>query len=67
MAEQLDTRPLAHTINRACALLSLSRATVYRLIGQGALDARKLAGRTVIMDDSIRRFLANAPRLAPAA
>jgi len=44
------------------AILGISHATLYRLIDKGRLDARKIDGKTVITDDSIRQFIADLPR-----
>jgi hypothetical protein len=46
------------------ALLSVSHAQLYRLIGAGRLDARKIGSRTFITADSIVEFLASLPKLA---
>jgi hypothetical protein len=43
-------------------LLSVSHATLYRLIGAGRLDARKIDGKTVITAPSIRQFIADLPK-----
>lgn len=42
----------------------LSRATIYRMIGRGELDAFKLGSRTLISVASIEALTASAPRLA---
>ena len=44
-------------------ILSVSHATLYRLIGAGRLDARKLGGKTLITRESIERFLAELPKV----
>jgi hypothetical protein len=46
------------------ALLSVSHAQLYRLIGAGRLDARKIGARTFITAESIIEFLASLPKLA---
>ena len=43
-------------------ILSVSHATLYRLINAGRLDARKIAGKTVITAASIQSFLADLPK-----
>lgn len=43
-------------------LLSISHATLYRLINAGRLDARKIDGKTVITTASIQSFLAELPK-----
>jgi hypothetical protein len=48
---------------QAEAILSVSHATLYRLISSNRLDARKIDGKTVITAQSIRRFIADLPRV----
>jgi hypothetical protein len=43
-------------------ILSVSHATLYRLINAGRLDARKIDGKTVITASSIQSFLADLPK-----
>lgn len=45
------------------AILSVSHATLYRLIKSGRLDARKIAGKTVITRESIESFISLLPRV----
>lgn len=49
------------------AILGISHATLYRLINNGRLDARKIDNKTVITAASIEAFLAALPRLVAAA
>jgi hypothetical protein len=49
------------------AILGVSHATVYRLIGSGRLDARKIDGKTVITDESIRQLIASLPKVGEPA
>lgn len=42
----------------------LSRATIYRMIGRGDLEAFKLGSRTLVSVASIEACAAAAPRLA---
>jgi Helix-turn-helix domain len=44
------------------AILGISHATLYRLIGNGRLDARKIDNKTVITATSIEAFLAALPK-----
>jgi hypothetical protein len=46
-------------------LLSVSHAQLYRLIGAGRLDARKIGARTLITAESIEAFIASLPKLTP--
>lgn len=48
-------------------ILGISHATLYRLIKAGRLDARKLDGKTVITDGSIRQLIAALPKIGDAA
>ena len=41
----------------------LSRATIYRMIARGELEAYKLGSRTLITVESIERCVDSAPRL----
>jgi predicted DNA-binding transcriptional regulator AlpA len=43
-------------------ILSISHATLYRLINAGRLDARKIDGKTVIKASSIEAFVASLPK-----
>ena len=43
-------------------MLSLSNATVYRLINSGKVDARRLGGRTLITRESVDALLASLPK-----
>ena len=44
------------------AILSVSHAQLYRLIGAGRLDARKIGARTFITAGSIIEFLKSLPK-----
>jgi Helix-turn-helix domain len=52
-----------YPIKEAEVILSISHAGIYRLIGAGRLDARKIGSRTFIAADSIERFLQSLPRV----
>ena len=49
------------------AILGISHATLYRLINARRLDARKIDKKTVITDESIRRFIEALPKAGEAA
>jgi excisionase family DNA binding protein len=57
---QGDGREL-YTPREAQYLLSVSHAQLYRLIGRGRLDARKIGRSTVITKASIEKFIAELP------
>ncbi len=48
-------------------LLSVSHAQLYRLIGAGRLDARKIGSRTFVTVESIETFLTSLPKVGEAA
>lgn len=55
---------LAYSVTETMHMLGgISRQTLYRRIKTGELDARKIAGRTVITAESIRRLVDEAPRV----
>jgi excisionase family DNA binding protein len=53
--------PIAYRIADASKVVGLSRSRIYELIGEGALEARKIGNCTVIPAASLRALLANAP------
>jgi hypothetical protein len=54
--------PLAYTVKDACAAVGCKVTKLYELVGAGLLDARKIGGRTVIVGDSLRRYVASLPK-----
>ena len=52
-----------HPIDRACVISGCGRTKIYQLIALKVLDARKLGRRTLLTDESLRRFLAGLPSL----
>lgn len=56
---------IGYSVSEACAQLgNISRQTLYRRIKAGDLDARKIAGRTIITGESIHRLVNSAQRVA---
>lgn len=53
---------VAISLNDAAKQYGIGRSKLYRLIGDGELDARKVGKKTLIIADSLRRFVLNAPR-----
>jgi hypothetical protein len=53
-------RPLTYSINGAAFELSVSRASIYRLIAQSKLDLRQVGNRSVITASSIKRLIGEA-------
>jgi excisionase family DNA binding protein len=56
-----------HSVSEACALLDIGRTTLYALINDGSLEARKVGRRTFLTDRSLRAFVESRPRLRGAA
>jgi hypothetical protein len=58
--------PLAVPVSTACELIGVRRTRMYELIASGKIDARKSGARTVVLVDSLRRYVANLPTLVEA-
>ena len=54
--------PLTVGIDETKRLTGLSRPTIYRLIGRGQLDARKIGTRRLITVESIRALVGATPQ-----
>jgi len=57
---------LLHSVNDACALLGIGRTTLYALLNDGSLDARKVGGRTFLTQKSLQMFIESRPKLQAA-
>lgn len=57
MEKKLNMNRKAYKINEVAEALSLSRTTIYKLIGQGELQRIKLGASTLIAADSIESLL----------
>lgn len=57
-----EFRPLVYSIPATGRMIGLGRTSVYNLIADGVLDARKAGGKTVVTADSIERYVAGLPR-----
>lgn len=56
--------PLTYTIEGASAASGLGKTKLYNLIARRLIDARKADGRTLILADSLRRYLESLPAAA---
>jgi len=56
-----ETRPRVYTVSGACRELGCGKSKLYELIGEGAIDARKSGGTTLVISESIDRYLAALP------
>ena len=61
--ELTSAPPLAHTIPDAVRISGIGRSKLYELIRSGALDARKLGGRTLIPAKALRALIDSLPRV----
>jgi hypothetical protein len=52
---------LAYTIADGIKISGLGRTTLYEAIGAGKIEARKAGGRTLIVAESLRSFIAGLP------
>ena len=53
--------PIAVTIQEAIRICGLSRSEIYRRLAAGDIEAIKSGTRTLILLDSIKRYLASLP------
>lgn len=56
----MEGQKLAYTIPEAAAAIGISRSNLYKMIGEGRLQKRKLGGRVVIMAACLRRLVDEA-------
>ena len=56
----------AYSIAEVCELTGVGRTTIYASITSGALPARKIGRRTILLHDDVVAFLQALPILAPA-
>lgn len=53
----IDPAALLLTTEQACRVLNLSRPTLYRLLGDGALRSLRIRGRRMFRRSDIERFV----------
>jgi predicted site-specific integrase-resolvase len=53
----------ATSLDEFCAANSVSRATAYREIEAGRLEARKVGRKTIVTKEAARHWLKSLPRL----
>lgn len=56
-----DSRPRVYPVPEACRQIGHGKSKLYELIGEGLLEARKSGGTTLILTESIDRYLASLP------
>ncbi len=52
-----ESPPLLITIGEAARLLSISRSNLYKLIGDGKLERRRIGGRAFIVRSNVVSFV----------
>ena len=62
MVSPTKTVPLAHSVDEACAALSIGRSRLYELIASGELPSIKLGRRRLISHASLEAFIATLER-----
>jgi excisionase family DNA binding protein len=65
---ELETNPaLAYTVEMAAKAATVGRTSIYEAINSGALKAKKIGRRTLILDEDLRSWLASLPSMTEAA
>jgi hypothetical protein len=59
--ERAGDRPFAHTIEDTALHAKCGRTTIYAAIKSGALKARKIGRRTIVLDEDLRGWLGSLP------
>ena len=59
--QNTETMPakMAHSVDELCEQAPWGRSTIFAEIKAGRLRARKLRGRTIILDEDLRTYLRN--------
>lgn len=58
--------PFAHTIPEAVRLTRICRATIYELLRQGKIHGVKAGKRTLVLNDSLKAYMASLPPYKPS-
>lgn len=65
MQTNQQPEPLAYGIDGATKVIDGGRTKIYEVINAGDLKAKKLGGRTIILADEMKRYLASLPDYVP--
>lgn len=57
----MSNTPLAHPVPVAASILGIKVSKTYELLAEGKIRAKKIGSRTVVLDESLREFLASQP------
>ena len=57
--------PIVFSVQDTCKALTISRPTLYKLIGARKLNAKKMGSRTVILADDLRAYMSSLSNMRP--
>ena len=60
----LGIEPISMRVNDACRFTGISRSTLYLLIAKGEVEVIKLGASTLVVTESLRRFVNEKRRRA---
>ena len=63
-ADHMGIEPISMRVNDACRFTGISRSTLYLLIASGDVEIIKLGASTLVVTDSLRRFVNEKRRRA---
>ena len=58
--------PICVRVNDAAHMIGIGRTKLYELLGDGKVQAIKLGTRTLVLTESVERFLGSLPRVDSA-
>lgn len=59
MSTNNTPEPISVTVKNAAAMIGVSRATIYNLANRRELSLRKVAGRTVVLVEDLKRLVSS--------
>lgn len=63
-SQHLGIEPISMRVNDACRFTGISRSTLYLLIANGDVEIIKLGATTLVVTESLRRFINEKRRRA---
>lgn len=61
MLDDRSTLPYSATVEEACRLFGIGRTELYSLLAAGAVQAKRHGKRTLVLTDSLRRYVEGLP------
>ncbi|MBB3264038.1 excisionase family DNA binding protein [Azospirillum sp. OGB3] len=58
----MQTNPIAMTVAEAKAKIGVGTTKFYELLNEGKIDAVKIGRKTLILTNSLEKYVANLPR-----